>query len=137
MLKAGKHVGWVVALTVLFVATPAYAITVQCAPGGNYCQGGSGNDTIWGTNTPDRMGGNGGNDTLYGKPASDVLRGGAGEDTLRGGTGKDRFYGGTERDEIHAVDGAADLINCGDGEDIAFVEKVDAVSEDCEIIALK
>jgi hypothetical protein len=42
---------------------------------------------------------------------------------LYGGWGSDRLYGGAGSDELHALaaDGKLDVLNCGPGQDEAFV----------------
>jgi len=76
------------------------------------------------------------------------LRGGRGGDTLLsgadgaltiGGAGSDGFnmedgrqVGGGGPDEIHARDGTEDQINCGDGDDIAYVDGSEEGVYDCE-----
>jgi hypothetical protein len=52
--------------------------------------GGSGNDTLFGTDTSNTLNGAGGDDSLNGNLGNDVLLGGAGNDTLNGGGGSDR-----------------------------------------------
>lgn len=57
--------------------------------GGDYLDGGAGNDTLRGANTDDVLDGGAGADKLYGNGGNDLLRGGAGGDTLDGGAGID------------------------------------------------
>ncbi len=68
------------------------------------------------------MGGNG-NDRGAGNRGSDVVHGGDGDDSLYGGWGPDRVFGGSGNDELHALaaDGDPDLLNCGPGNDKAWV----------------
>jgi CSLREA domain-containing protein len=80
--------------------------------------GGPGNDTLTGFNVfPDTMVGSAGNDTMDGLTVGDNICGGSGNDTLTGGSGLDLIFGETGNDTIHALDGAADTIDCGPGTD--------------------
>lgn len=64
--------------------------------------GGTGNDTIIGTNRWDRMQGGPGNDTLLGYDGRDRLRGGPGLDLLVGHAGIDDIGAGPDNDTISA-----------------------------------
>jgi Ca2+-binding RTX toxin-like protein len=75
-----------------------------------FIDGGSGNDTITGTNGVDQLLGGAGNDTLFGLGGTDTLRGGADDDSLNGGDGVDSLYG----------DDGVDTITTGAGRDIVF-----------------
>lgn len=57
----------------------------------NAIKGGSGNDTIWGSDGADKLMGEGGNDILYGNTGNDWLDGASGSDTMYGGTGNDTY----------------------------------------------
>ncbi len=95
--------------------------------------------------------GNGGNDKLNAFDHSDEVDGGAGDDQLAGGYGDDTVTGGPGRDQIHgdapssacnyiqcrlpfgndtiyAQDGEVDSIDCGIGNDTAYVDANDVVS---------
>ncbi len=95
--------------------------------------------------------GNGGNDKLSAFDHSDEVDGGAGDDQLAGGYGDDTVTGGPGRDQIHgdapssacnyiqcrlpfgndtiyAQDGEVDSIDCGIGNDTAYVDANDVVS---------
>jgi len=52
---------------------------------------GSGNDTLIGSNSANRLDGGAGNDTIRGGGDADTIIGGAGNDTLTGGGGRDTF----------------------------------------------
>ena len=56
--------------------------------------GSSGDDTLTGDASANRLEGGVGNDTLYGKGGADTLFGGVGDDILVGGAGGDAMYGG-------------------------------------------
>lgn len=80
-------------------------------------EGGSGNDTLLGSNDPDRLYGYEGDDMLTGLGGDDLLDGGEGNDTLYGGAGADLLIGGNGADTIHG----------GDGDDIIFFDLLDTV----------
>jgi Ca2+-binding RTX toxin-like protein len=100
-----------------------------------------GNDTLWGTPNADVMYGKTGNDMLHGRAGNDVINGNAGDDVLHGGDGRDVLYGGNGNDSIwggldadieyggpgddtlHSLanDNAVDILDCGPGNDTAFV----------------
>jgi hypothetical protein len=90
----------------------------------NHLTGTAGDDVIYGL---------GGNDVLLGAKGNDVLFGGIGSDVLYGGTGRDRLYGGPGNDTLRAHDGKRDVVDCGSGRDIAYVDRLDRVSA-CERI---
>jgi Tol biopolymer transport system component len=99
---------------------------------GDTLLGGPGNDLLVGSNQTD---------SLDGGPGNDILRGGAGGDLLVGGTGRDVAYGGGGRDVIYARDGRRDVVSCGTNTtrigpegDIAYVDRIDVVSRDCEYV---
>ena len=92
--------------------------------GADYLAGGGGNDSI---------SGRGGNDTIKGGAGSDSLDGGAGNDVIDGGPGGDRIQGGAGSDTILAADGVVDVIDCGDGNDRAVVDRNDKVVN-CESV---
>jgi serralysin len=71
-----------------------------------YVDGGSGNDTITGTDFADDLRGNAGNDTLNGRDGNDTLTGGAGNDTLDGGASADTLNGGAGIDLMTGGAGA-------------------------------
>ena len=75
--------------------------------------GGDGNDFLYGGNLSDALNGAAGNDFLYG---------GAGNDTLDGGAGRDFLGGGSGDDMLLARDGELDVLNGGDGHDVAVVD---------------
>jgi hypothetical protein len=96
-------------------------------------------DRLRGTARGDRIVGLGGNDVINGRKGADSLVGGGGRDRLVGGPGEDELnaIGGTARgarggDRIRARDGSADLVNCGQGRDVAVVDSVEDGVYDCE-----
>jgi Ca2+-binding RTX toxin-like protein len=74
-------------------------------------------------------------DALYGRAGKDVLTGGAGNDWLYGGPGADKLYGEAGDDELFGSDGTADLLACGPGRDVAFVDAFDRTRA-CESVVL-
>jgi hypothetical protein len=89
-----------------------------------------GNDTLSGEGGSDTHYGNSGNDTLFGAAGSDTYYGGGGIDTIVADIGEsedslDSSYGGRGNDAIRAIDGEADMINCGKGTD--FVQYDDGI----------
>jgi dipeptidyl aminopeptidase/acylaminoacyl peptidase len=106
------------------VAVPSFFV-------GDTLEGGPGNDLLIGSSVTD---------TLEGGPGNDVLRGGPGADLLIGGPGRDVIQGQGGRDLIYARDGRRDVVSCGTNTgkttgpegDIAYVDRFDAVSRDCE-----
>jgi Ca2+-binding RTX toxin-like protein len=68
-------------------------------------KGGSGNDTLPGTNSKDYIKGNGGNDDINGKEGEDHLYGGKGKDNLRGGRGIDWIWGDAGADTAYGNQG--------------------------------
>jgi Ca2+-binding RTX toxin-like protein len=116
--------------------------------------GEGGNDTLVAAESTDRLGdtllggpgndllvGSAASDTLAGGPGNDILRGGAGPDLLIGGPGRDVIQGQGGRDLIYARDGQRDVASCGTNSmtggregDIAYVDRFDVVSPDCEYV---
>ncbi len=94
-------------------------------------------DTLYGTRLGDYLLGLGGNDILRGGPGpdhmnggpgSDLLLGGSGNDVLNGGLGADTVAGGFGNDVIRSRDRARDVVKCGFGYDVAFVDPIDVVT---------
>lgn len=92
--------------------------------------GSPGDDTIIGTDSPDRFTGEAGDDVLVGLGGPDVLRADAGDDEVGGGAGPDEITstggrdvltGGGSDDLISARGGGADQIDAGAGGDLVFV----------------
>jgi hypothetical protein len=61
------------------------------------------------------------------------LTGGDGRDILIGQIGRDVFNGGAGDDALIARDGTAELVICGEGVDVAFVDPEDQL-RGCEIV---
>jgi len=126
---------------------------------GDLIQSGPGNDEAWGNDGNDVVEGNEGDDKLHGGAGNDVVQGGPGDDTARGGAdgdvvyggpgndrvwvgqGRDRQYGGPGDDVMHALadDNQFDFIDCGDGEDTAWLsQKEHGLYRvvDCEVVKI-
>ena len=112
--------------------------------------GTGGADLIKGRGTGDRIDGRGGADLLYGQRGFDRITGRRGGDVLLGGPGGAALVGGSGRDEFNAVDGKPvggrghdvirardhrrDVINCGPGRDVAYVDRAEDGVFGCERI---
>jgi Ca2+-binding RTX toxin-like protein len=72
--------------------------------------------------------GGAGNDAITGDDRANALIGGAGDDTIVGRGGVDVFSAGTGDDAVDAVDGLAELVDCGDGADSINVDPSDQLS---------
>ena len=107
-------------------AVPSYFV-------GDTLEGGAGNDLLVGSVA---------SDTLEGGPGNDILRGGSSPDLLVGGPGRDVIAAQGGRDLVYTRDGRRDVISCGTNKgrttgpegDIAYADRVDAVSRDCEYV---
>ena len=125
-----------------------------------YVAGGSGDDTVIGSDVPDNVwagpgndtiDGRGGGDYLNGEEGADTIRGGPGTDNIHGGLGNDRINGGTDYDYIYGDEGAdtidsrdplppggppdaqptTDDVRCGPGVDAQQADEYDG-SDSCE-----
>ncbi len=137
------HALLLAAIVVLAVALVAGGIVLA-----KVIRGAPGGQTINGTPGPDRLAGGGGNDRINGLEGRDRLRGGRGNDTLVGGPGRDVIVGGRGRDAlnmrrgvqldgvgndvIRARDHGPDEVNCGAGDDVAYVDRAEDGVFDCE-----
>lgn len=96
-------------------------------------------DKLVGTRGADVIKGGGGFDRINGKGGDDTLLGGRGGAKLVGGPGRDEFNAaggkpvdGQGHDVIRARDGRPDVINCGPGKDVAYVDRAEDGVFDCE-----
>jgi Ca2+-binding RTX toxin-like protein len=112
----------------------------------------SGDDTLNGENGRDRMSGGTGNDTQNGGPGNDLIFANLGQDTTSGGDGNDRLWalarrdvqpgpngetdqngdaldGGAGNDSFRTRDGEVDRVTCGEGNDVAFLDVVDQITD--------
>ena len=111
---------------------------LNVSEGSSSLDGAGGNDVLkaWDTN-----------DTVNGGPGDDQVEGGLGNDVVTGGPGKDMIMGDATasrctyysctiafgNDTIYAQDGEADQIDCGIGDDVAYVDAIDT-STNCETV---
>src|SRR5918994_1009901 len=153
---AMRSVSFVVSVVVTSTALGGAGVAVAAVITGT-----PGNDTLLGTDQADQISGLAGNDLIHGLAGSDRIDAGPGDDTvlgddgcpagtsgapyycipggrpgndrLSGGAGDDRLSGGSGNDRIRARDGEAELVNCGAGRDVAFVDADDEVTDNCEV----
>lgn len=78
-----------------------------------------------------RIAGTVGGDRISGGAGRDRLAGEAGEDCVDGGPGRDRLGGGPGDDVIRARDGAPDVVDCGEGDDLVIADSRDTL-RNCE-----
>ena len=126
-------------VTVLSVSVAATACLLAGVALAETVRGTADDDRLVGARGADRIIGKGGDDVLRGRRSHDLLRGGTGRDRLLGGAGRDVLVGGRGpdqfnmrdgiqlgspgRDVIRAQDGREDQIDCGDGRDVAYVDR--------------
>ena len=72
-------------------------------------------------------------DHFVGSDAANLIKGGQGNDEIDGGPGQDTLEGGEDEDTIRARDGEPDTVDCGFGQDTAFVDVIDTVVR-CEVV---
>ncbi|MGH2907013.1 MAG: calcium-binding protein [Solirubrobacterales bacterium] len=126
------------------------------ARGGNdTVDGGVGNDKLFGQRGDDTQNGGDGNDVLHGGWGDDTQHGGAGDDIIFAGVGVDESFGDDGNDKLWALarrdvsgrddtktdtlhggngddtfrtrDGEADVIDCGEGNDTAYLDFKDKI----------
>jgi len=68
-----------------------------------------------------------GDDVLVGNWRDNEIVGAEGNDEITGGAGRDVLEGYPGNDTINAVDGEADRIDCGNGEDAATIDPIDTI----------
>lgn len=121
------------------------ADTVNGGLGNDLLFGGFGNDTVDGGDGDDKLHGGHGNDTQNGGAGNDTIYAGRGVDVSNGGDGNDRLWalaradtrkagvdtldGGNGDDVFRTRDGEADVITCGEGNDTAFLDRKDVISD--------
>jgi Ca2+-binding RTX toxin-like protein len=86
---------------------------------------------IFGDGAGNRVVGTIGGDRISGGRGRDRIFGGAGDDCLDGGPGKDQLSGGPGDDVIRSRDGSADVVDCGEGDDVAIADPKDTLRS-CE-----
>jgi hypothetical protein len=83
---------------------------------------------IVGTDRGERIVGTDNADVIDANGGDDVVIGEKGADRIRGGNGRDKQYGGRGNDIIYSDGGFRDLVNCGKGIDIGYVDSRDQVA---------
>jgi hypothetical protein len=129
-------------LTLLVALGAAFTVGLVAASGSSQLKvihGTRRADHLVGTSAAEVINGGGGFDRINGKGGADTLLGGPGGAALIGGKGRDEFnsrngkpVGGQGRDVIRARDGVRDVINCGPGKDVAYVDRSEDGVVDCE-----
>ena len=108
--------------------------------GEDHLQGGPGHDRLSAGDDDDLIQGAAGSDKAIGGKGQDDVLAGAGNDTSVGGPGPDQLFddkghdrlsGGPGNDRFSAHDGDRDRIDCGPGEDIAWIDRLD-LARGCE-----
>jgi Ca2+-binding RTX toxin-like protein len=72
--------------------------------------------------------------TLTGNAAPNLIEGDNGNDVIDGGAGNDTLDGDDGDDTINARDGFVDRVVCDAGNDVAIVDPLDQVAQDCESV---
>jgi Ca2+-binding RTX toxin-like protein len=109
------------------ISGTAFSDHLEGEAGNDRLDGRAGDDLLYGRTGDDTVYGRDGDDLLEGGRGSDLLKGGAGADRLTGGFDADRLYGGAGNDRLNALDGRADVVDCGPGSDTALVDRRDTV----------
>lgn len=149
----------VMAATLVVASGVALAITKIGTNGPDTLMGTNGSDELFGRGGTDWINGRGGNDVIEGGPGDDNpltsraignLDGGPGADVISGGAGDDDLWDGPSPGDsaVDILDGgegndflgaanrpaARDIVSCGAGRDLAYVDRKDIVGDDCERI---
>jgi Ca2+-binding RTX toxin-like protein len=126
-------------LAALLVASAAGLVVASGSTKSHVISGTKHADHLVGTRGGDVIKGGGGFDRIDGKGGADTLIGGPGGAVLVGGPGRDEFNAvngkpvdGQGHDVIRARDGTPDVINCGPGKDVAYVDRSEDGVFDCE-----
>lgn len=69
-----------------------------------------------------------GSDRLIGSHGPNLIRGGDGNDTIYGMNGADTIFGENGNDRTYAQDRSVDMLDGGDGRDIAYVDALDLLT---------
>ena len=96
--------------------------------------GGAGDDSLIGGGGTNTLVGAGGNDTLTAGSGTTRMIAASGNVTMIGGSGHDTYQGGPGNDTIHASNGVAEDVSCGDGVDSVSADPSDTVTADCESV---
>ena len=106
---------------------------INGTPNRDLLRGGGGNDNIKGKGGGDCLEGQNGDDSLKGQGGGDSLKGGDGNDNIKGNGGGDSLEGGSGDDVLKSGPGK-DTLDCGAGNDVAFADRSDTVSANCETV---
>jgi Ca2+-binding RTX toxin-like protein len=114
---------------------------IRAFAGSDSLSGLEGNDVLRSGRGDDTADGGPGRDLVYGGRGRDAVSGGAGDDRLYGGWGSDVVSGGEGDDRLHALarDRRRDVLDCGPGNDVAFVrwaERELTETPGCETVKL-
>jgi Ca2+-binding RTX toxin-like protein len=157
-MGSGKRAGGFALLAFALVVTLAAAPVAEAKRivgnrNANVLKGTNARDDVFGRDGKDVLIGFAGNDWVYGEEGDDVLLGETGadrlwgggrDDTIDGGPGGDRIYPGWGSDVVDAGPGndivrasendvSMDSIDCGEGSDMAYVNRTDRVFN-CETV---
>ncbi len=99
----------------------------SASPGGSTFRG----EQILGTRGHDVIRGSAAGDVVFTFGGDDRAYGGDGSDLIDPGNGEDTVSAGPANDHIRAFDSSRDVVGCGAGDDIAYVDHLDVVV-DCE-----
>jgi CSLREA domain-containing protein len=109
--------------------------TVKGDDGADSVRGQNGNDKVFGGPGDDpKVTGGAGDDQVSGGSGDDLVKGDGGNDVIDLGAGKDSVHSGGGADVIDAADGEKDKIICGTGKDVAHVDPIDVVDDDCNTV---
>jgi Ca2+-binding RTX toxin-like protein len=128
-----------------YIAAKAGNDTVHALGGPDAVRAGDGNDGVDLGAGRDRAGGGTGDDRIGGGPDSDLIFAMPGVDSIGGGPGDDSLWAlvrsdvplegadsldaGVGNDRLHARDGEADQITCGEGRDRALLDDLDVITD--------
>ena len=130
---------------VLLVAGTAFAVNRM---GPNNCRGTAYDDRLVGSSRSNTIYAEDGNDRVLGRGGEDALKGGDGRDEVYGQEGNDRVKGSAGMDEVYGGpgddlvrggtverpnDGARDVLDCGEGTDMAYFVEGQDTAIGCEI----
>jgi hypothetical protein len=111
--------------------------------GNDVISGGHGTDSLWGGTGDDVVSGGDGDDggvspyygIINGQEGNDYLTGDAGADRILGSEGDDTIFHHDSNQESRP-DGAKDIINCGPGNDVAWISRIadGDTAENCETL---
>jgi Ca2+-binding RTX toxin-like protein len=127
MLRMVVLLGGALLVGVILLGGVALAKDIRGTFGKDNLEGTNQLDRIYGLGAADTIMGLGGNDDCYGGSGADEIRYAAGNDRIDGGFGVNQLFGGTGNDRIIATDGRVDRVNCGTGDDTAYIDPDDLV----------